>query len=196
MPVALFPPVTHGGADPRHYVDATPLTVALRWMRGPGNAAWHRVRWGVRHGDHVSWSYWCNPASSFKLGGPYQRDVLEDDAVCARCVNLAEKHDQDGMPLDVDRYRQWANLARRPANCPGSRRAELCRPIDETLRVGVCLACGVTEQIRAMRGHRCGWGLARHAPGDGLITPCPWHEWRYVIADGGVAGCQCGWHRR
>jgi hypothetical protein len=198
MPVALFPPVTHGGADPRHYADAVPLTEALRWMRGPGNARWHRVRWGVRHGDHVSWSYWCNPASSFKLGGPYQLDELADgEPTCARCVELAERHDQDGIPLDVDRYRQWADLARRPAVCPGSRRAELCRPFDETLRVGVCLACGVTEQVRPYSGYtRSSYGLARHAPNLELLDPCPWHEWRDVVAVGEAAGCRCGWHQR
>lgn len=198
MPVALMPPITHSAADPAHWVDATPLTEAPRWMRGPGNRAWHRVRYATRHGNRVSWNYWCNPASSFKLGGPYQADVLPDGApTCSKCVDLAERHDQDGIRLDGDRYRQWAALAHRPTLCPGSRRVDLCHLVDDRSQVGVCLVCGETGRIRGYQGHtRSSVGLSRHQPGGELLLPCPWHEWRDITIVADAVGCRCGWHQR
>jgi len=195
MSVALLPPVTSSGGEWRGEM---PLTRARRYLRGPGNSRWHRVRSGRQWPDgRVSLDYWCGP---FATDGPgvdkmlYRDAVPSDDPVCGTCVGRALGAGQDEAPTDLPNLVFSPRWQEPPRYCPGSRSRTLWTPVSGH-NVGRCLACDDLVAIRAIgRGYNAwGGGPVIHVPGANLVDPCPFHAWRRIVARDGRPVCGCGW---
>lgn len=196
MPVQLLPPVSSSMGRP----DAVPLTEANRYVRTRGMSRWHRVRSGRRYADgRVTYGFWCGPFAhgGRKQGGPplLTDEVPVGEQVCGTCEGRALGAGQDVTPDGMPDLRFDPRWLRPPAVCPGSSKQDLLVALDDRLRVGRCLVCGVFDSIRALgRGiGSYGYGLVKHSPGPDLVQPCPWHAWQYLTRRGDVAGCSCGW---
>lgn len=201
MPVALLPPTTSSGGDWR---GQTPLTTAPRYLRGRGNSRWHRVRSAVAYPPRQSgdgwtcYAYWCGQhVTDGGKSGPLWLvdDVPAGEPVCGTCVGRALGAGQDETPSGLPPLRFDPRWRTPPAVCPGSNKQDLLAPLDDRLRVGRCLVCGVTERVHALgRGYNAyGYGLVKHAPGAELVEPCPFHAWSQLRGVKGRAVCGCGW---
>lgn len=198
MPVALLPPLT---STPHRPAGATPLTTAPRYVRGPGNSRWHRPRSGYRSGDgHTLYSLWCGPYVSDRdqrrafVG---RDEVNHPEPVCGTCVGRALGVGQDDTPAGLPELVFSPRWISPPRWCPGSRSERLIGepPVRAQGSVGLCLACGDLVAVRGMgRPYDPRYGLQQHEAGPGLVTPCPWHAWQYIVPrKDGTAGCSCGW---
>lgn len=197
MPVALLPPVTGSGGEWR---GQQPLTSAARYLRGPGNSRWHRIRCGVRYPTgSTNYTFWCGPgASESDNAGPLWLvdDLPADEPACGTCVGRALGAGQDKAPADLPPLRFDPRWQAPPRFCPGSRSRTLWEPVEGAHgSVGRCLACDQIVAVRVVgRGYNA-WGAGPifHAPGGRLIEPCPFHAWMRVVEDDGRARCACGW---
>lgn len=186
-PVALLPPRTSGAGTWRGEV---PLTSGPRYARSRLMSRWHRVRHAVRYPDEtIHYAFWCGP------GG---RDLLtvdqgpDGEPVCGTCEGRALGAGQDETPAGLPLLRFDPRWMTPPARCPGSGNDRLF--VDLSPSVGRCVACQELVALRAHGGpYRGGYGPTSHQPGPGLIDPCPWHAWNYVVRRGDEAVCGCGW---
>jgi hypothetical protein len=201
MPVALLPPTSTGLGDWR---GQTPLASGPRYIRGAGNSRWHRTRAAVIYPacewreQYTHYTYWCGQGASSpnKMGPLWLVDELPaDQPACGTCVGRALGAKQDDLPRGLPPLRFDPRWQASPALCPGGRNRDLVEPLDERLRVGRCIACGVLESIRAMgRGYdRYGYALVSHPPGPELCEPCPFHAWQRIVERDGKPACGCGW---
>lgn len=197
MPVALLPPFTRSMG---RTAGDTPLNSGPRYVRGPGNSRWHRVRAGVQRERWTTWDLWCGPFMQQRDDRPIlTADELDAaEPVCGTCVGRALGAGQDEVPAGMPDLVFSPRWQTRPKRCPGSGSEDLIgRPaVPAQLSVGVCLACGDMVAVRGMgRRYDPRIGLTSHAPGDGLLVACPFHAWQYVVRrPSGRAGCRCGWH--
>ena len=197
MPVALLPPVSSSAGT---WNGEMPLTRARRYVRGPGNSRWHRVRSGYQWSTgRVTLNYWCGPFAQDAPGRnslQYRDRLPAGEPACGTCVGRALGAKQDEQPADLPPLVFSPLWVKPPAICPGSRSRTLWTEIEEAHgSVGRCLACGDLVSIRTIgRGYNAwGAGPVYHAPGRGLIDPCPFHAWNRLIERVGGAGCACGW---
>lgn len=197
MPVALLPPVSRSMGREQ---GAVPLTAGPRYVRGPGNSRWHRVRAGVRRPSRTTWTLWCGPYLSERADVEALQvdEVPADELVCGTCVGRALGAGQDDVPAgmpDLVFSPRWLSA---PKWCPGSRRYDLIGEpsVPAHGSIGLCLACGDLVAVRSMGSRWCPtYGLVQHPPGVGLLDGCPFHAWQYVgLRPSGQAGCSCGWH--
>ncbi|MER7280365.1 hypothetical protein ABT369_38610 [Dactylosporangium sp. NPDC000244] len=202
MPVALLPPTTNSGGA---WSGQTPLTEAPRYIRGRGNSRWHRVRSAViypaghvRAADVTIYHYWCGPSggSSGKAGPLWLVDDLPPgEPVCGTCVGRALGAGQDDTPAGLPPLLFSPRWQSPPTVCPGSNKQDLMVALNQRITVGQCLVCGAIERVHALgRGYNAyGYGLIKHAPGEDLANPCPFHAWSQLVERKGQAVCRCGW---
>jgi hypothetical protein len=194
MPVALLPPITSGGTwgTPTR----PPLTEGPRYVRTRNATRWHRVRAGYQHDrdEHITWILWCTK------GGAGANVIAADeipagDDVCGPCVGKALGAKQDDTPPGLPSLRFDPRWLTPPSLCPGSGRESMF--VEISARVGQCKACGEVLPTRYSGGRGYStwstYGVVKHAPGAGLVEPCPWHAWRHLRSRGDTAGCECGW---
>lgn len=188
MTVALLPPVTM--MDARLLEGAEALAEGPRFVRTLAMSRWHRPRSGVRWANgRISYSLWC---VGHVQGGFLSTDQLPPgDLVCGMCdgKSVGAGQEETGPP-GRELLFQPRDITP-PKNCPGSRR-EMFEELPGG-RVGRCLACSDIYPLRAMGGpynSRC--AIVQHPPGQGLVTPCPFHRWRRLVARDGRAICSCG----
>jgi hypothetical protein len=201
MPVALLPPLTSSGPQmwgtpPK----LTPLVEAERYARCRGMSRWHRIRSGYRwDGGGTTWNLWCGTHVTdrvSKSGPPLLVDEIPaGDEVCAVCVGKALGAGQDETPTGLPKLRFDPRWLTPPAVCPGSGDSGMWVAVPNSRNVVACLVCGVLVSGRASGGpYNPRWGAVRHAPGEGLVEPCPFHAWNHLRrGDGDQVGCGCGW---
>jgi hypothetical protein len=197
MPVALLPPITGSGPSS---VPGVPLIESERYARTRAMSRWHRIRSGYEKPDgNRTLNLWCGTfiwTLSEKAGPPLLVDDLPDgEPACAVCVGKALGAGQDETPAGMPLLRFDPRWLTPPPLCPGSGDSglwvDLARP---SQNVVVCLACG-----DVVAGRACGspynpkWGATRHAPGEHLVEPCPFHAWNHLVRRGDAVGCACGW---
>jgi hypothetical protein len=194
MPVALLPPVSTSGGP---WSGQHPLTEGPRYVRGRGSSRWHRPRNATTWPDgRTIYSYWCGPSGTD--GGKYGPLWLTDETpseepVCGTCVGRALGAGQDDTPAGLPPLRFDPRWIKPSAVCPGSRSRSLFADLAGH-RCGRCLACGDIHPVRAFNGwNSYGAGLVRHAPGAGLVEPCPFHAWSRLEPSGDTARCGCGY---
>lgn len=200
MPVALLPPIT-SSAPWQIPEKRTPLTEAPRYARTRGQSRWHRIRSGMQwEGGSRSYNLWCGTSVSdrnVKAGPPLLVDDLPaGDEVCGTCAGRALGAGQDETPPGLPPLRfdpRWINP---PSVCPGSGDSGLWVSVPDSWNVVRCLVCGLLVSGRASGGaYNPRWGAVKHAPGGGLVQPCPFHAWNYLRRrDGEQVGCGCGWN--
>ncbi|MDH6111941.1 hypothetical protein P3T36_006876 [Kitasatospora sp. MAP12-15] len=188
MPVYLFPPITTSPCR----IDAEPLTEGPRFVRTDRMSRWHRVRSGIRYGDsHTVYNLWC--AGSVHGDSFLAREQLPDgERVCGPCDGRAVGSGQEPAGPAGRALLFTPQALAPPRYCPGSRNQRLTAAIPPGT-VGQCLACGDLHPIRAMGGPYNGRAaITQHAPGRGLVAPCPFHRWRYLTPVGDAIECSCG----
>jgi hypothetical protein len=197
MTVALLPPVSSGGGDWRGQL---PINAARRYVRGPRNSRWHRPRSGSMYpAGYVCLDLWCGQGmrDSPELDQLLYVDELPpDQPACGTCVGRALGAGQDDVPADLPPLRFDPRWITPPSNCPGSRSRTMWEPLPNAhWNVGRCLVCGDVVSVRAVgRGYDAwGAGPVYHAPGAGLVGPCPFHAWNRLVAKDGQVVCGCGW---
>ena len=200
MPVALLPPTTSSGGS---WSGQIPLNEAPRYVRGRGNSRWHRVRCAVTYppmhgfGERTIYTYWCGPSGTdgTEKYGPLWLvdDVPPAEPVCGTCVGRALGAGQDDTPAGLPPLRFDPRWRTPPAKCPGSRSRTLWTQVSRSC--GQCLVCGDITPIRVVGSGYNAWGAGptNHAPGDGLVEPCPFHAWSALVERDGQAVCSCGW---
>jgi hypothetical protein len=202
MPVALLPPITSSGPSSWGPPDKkTPIASAERYARCRGMTRWHRIRSGYqRESGSRTFNLWCNgfvTDGSNKSGPPLLADeVPAGDDVCAVCVGKALGAGQDETPAGMPKLRFDPRWLTPPSVCPGSGDSGLWVNVpNASWRVVLCLACGQLCAGRACgrSPYSSGWGPIRHAPGEQLVEPCPFHAWNHLVRRGDTAGCACGW---
>ncbi|GGN39806.1 hypothetical protein FHR83_006636 [Actinoplanes campanulatus] len=200
MPVALLPPITSSGPQSWGTPEKkTPITSAERYARCRGMSRWHRIRSGYQVEDGArTFNLWCGTFVSdrnAKAGPPLLADDIGNDDVCAICVGKALGAGQDELPAGMPRLRFDPRWSTPPAVCPGSGDSGLWVPVPNSRNVVRCLACGLVLSGRASGGaYNPRWGAVRHAPGEGLVEPCPFHAWNHLRrGDGEQVSCGCGW---
>jgi hypothetical protein len=188
MTVALLPPVT--SAPAKFLIGAEPLTEGPRFVRTQAMTRWHRPRSGVQYGDgRLVYQLWC---VGHVQGDTFLScdDLPAGDLVCGLCDGKAVGAGQDTGPEG----RQLVFSPRHitpPKNCPGSRTALFAELPGG--RAGRCLACSDVHPLRAMGGpYDPRYAIVQHPPGAALVTPCPFHRWRQLVARDGRARCSCG----
>lgn len=159
---------------------------------GNRSTRWHLIRSAEDHifegGDGEIWrtmTFWC---------GPMSRNVItadeppENEPVCGTCFGRREgwqrNHGLLFTPHGIEA----------PKVCPASRHMALAVDVGDGYYR--CLACGCTVRGWTFGSPYCpDYGLRTHAPGSGLVEPCPWHAWRDLVKadgpDGPVAACRC-----
>jgi len=202
MPVALLPPVTSSAPHPwGKPAKRTPIASAERYARCRGMSRWHRIRSGYRwDGGGHTWNLWCGTSvtdrAGAKSGPPLLRDDLpEGDEACAVCVGKALGAGQDETPAGMPALRFDPRWISPPSTCPGSGDSGLWVPVPNSRNVVRCLVCGDLLSGRASGGaYNPRWGAVRHAPGDGLVEPCPFHAWNHLRRGASeLVLCGCGW---
>lgn len=200
MPVALLPPVTSSGAwSPPGMPKRIPLTESQRYARCRAMSRWHRVRSGYQAGDHPTYHLWCGTSVTTspqaKAGPPLLVDDLPvGDEACAVCVGKALGAGQDETPDGMPPLRYDPRWLTPPSVCPGSGPSGLFVEVPNSRNVVQCLACGLLISGRAMGSpYNPSYGAVKHAPGDGLVNPCPLHAWNQLTLRGDSVGCACGW---
>ncbi|MCK2024603.1 hypothetical protein KZC52_16870 [Microbacterium sp. kSW2-24] len=170
---------------------ATVLTEAPMFGRTKKMSRWHVPRTGTVYANgRISYGVWCS-ASYLTVGDALLTDVPDDSVpVCGTCVGRAQGA---GHALPVVEVTHAAGIVfeprfvRRPRTCPGAKRSSW-HAVNH--RVGRCIVCGEYMPIRAKGGPYDGFtALVAHAPGAGLVDPCPLHAWDRITADG---ICSCG----
>ncbi|MEH0417869.1 hypothetical protein [Streptomyces sp. B21-083] len=193
MTVALLPPIT--SAPAAAVAGMEPLAEGPRFVRTRGMSRWHRPRSGVRFTDRERTVYgcWCGygVGGSEKAGAFLAADEPPaGELVCGTCEGRAAGAGQDDSPTGRALVFSPRSIAP-PKNCPASRRglyAELPGG-----RVGLCLACGDHQPLRAMGGpYNSRYAIVQHPPGAGLVAPCPFHRWQQLVAVDGRVRCECG----
>ncbi|MFD5916210.1 hypothetical protein ACFVYP_06880 [Kitasatospora sp. NPDC058201] len=191
MMVPLFPPVSSSVGT--YGPDAEPLAEGPRFVKTARMRRWHRVRSGVRYGNgRTLYHLWCQ--GSVSDAGFFAKESLASDAeVCGPCdgraVGAGQEPDGPAGRLLVFNPRD----IELPGTCPGSREERLTLAIPPGT-VGQCLACLDLHPVRAMGGpYNPRAAITQHAPGGGLVAPCPFHRWKFLEAapDGGLR-CSCG----
>ena len=182
---------------PRWSIDERTVTEVLAegptYVRSRTATRWHRVRSAIRElrewdypNVHEVFHHWCG-TSSFGGRALLTDEPPADEYRCGTCEGRA------AGAARVDMLRFDPSTAVLPSRCPGSRSDTLYANVGTQYRVFLCLACGERVGGRYAGGPYSGrWGLVNHAPGPGLVAPCPLHGWlRLVVADG-KAACACG----
>jgi predicted RNA-binding Zn-ribbon protein involved in translation (DUF1610 family) len=188
--VRLEPPYTRslGSCE-----DTTPLTRGPRLIRTAGMGRWHRPRSGVhlnRHGQTV-FHVWCGQGVRF--GDAITAAALPaDQFLCGTCEGRAigAGHLPTGTPLNEALLFQPQSSAPPPARCPSHRLS-----VSNRFPHGVfaCPVCGEATRLRAAGGpYNSRLIIEGHAPGPGLIAPCPFHRWDWPALREGLARCGCG----
>lgn len=200
MAVALLPPLTSGLG--RWDGESQPLLEAPRYVRTAGMSRWHRSRCGTRRQGHVSVGIWCGAgyvhlASTQPTahGGVGVDEVPDGDPVCGPCVGKALGAGQDGIPVGsgLPNLRYDPRWIKPPSTCPGSGR-DLWEDVPNSHNVVRCLVCALLVAGRAQGSpYNPSWGPVRHAPGAGLVEPCPWHAWNQPAKTPTGIACACGW---
>lgn len=183
MPVALLPPLTRSGAAPfRGGLRTEALTEGPAYARTRAMSRWHRVRSATRHlhddGAHTSYHLWCGQIAY--SGNALTADAPGDDIpVCGTCEGRALGHDPKRPELLFS-----PETLTPPRFCPNRTLF-----VDAGSNVGRCLAC---KQLAPVKVH--GWNgypkLQKHVA-LALVSGCPFHAWRHLVATGETAACQC-----
>lgn len=197
MPVALMLPTSNGRGT---WSGEQPVMEAKRYVRGPNNSRWHRVRSAVFYPQYnrICYSFWCGPSGSDpKDGGVlfFQDETPQFDDTCGTCVGRALGAKQDDLPLGLPPLRFDPRWQKAPPTCPGSNSRTLWTPVGYSGSAGLCLVCGDTLAIRCVgKGYYAyGAGPVRHKPGPHLADPCPFHAWQRLDMRDGKVRCMCGW---
>jgi hypothetical protein len=190
--VRLEPPYTRSLGS---CADATPLTLGPRLIRTAGMGRWHRPRSGVhmtRHGRTV-FHVWCGQGVQF--GDAITATVLPvDEFLCGTCEGRAigAGHLPTGTPLNEALLFEPRSSAPPPARCP-SHRIGAWQFADIPQGVFACPVCGEPTRTRAAGGpYDSRLVVEGHAPGPGLVPPCPFHRWDWPALVDGVVRCGCG----
>lgn len=195
--VRLEPPYTRSLGS---CADMAPLTRGPRLIRTHGMGRWHRPRSGVhisRRGGRTVFHMWCGQSVHFG-DAITAADLPSEDLLCGTCEGRAcgAGYPATGAPLnEALLFEPWSS-APPPARCPSHR---LGAWQFEHLPYGVfaCPVCGEATRTRAAGGpYNSHLIIEGHAPGPGLIAPCPFHRWDWPALRDGVAGCGCGAPRR
>ncbi|MFJ4799179.1 hypothetical protein [Kitasatospora purpeofusca] len=192
MTVPLFPPVSSIGAHSASS-GAEPLADGPRFVKTQRMTRWHRVRSGVRYANgRTVYHLWCQGSVS-DTGFIAKESLASDAEVCGPCDGRAVGAGQEPAGPDGRLLVFGPRDLQPPAVCPGSRSEHLTQAIPPGT-VGRCLACLDLHPVRAMGGpYDPRSAITRHAPGAGLVTPCPFHRWKHLeAADGAVLRCACG----
>lgn len=169
------------------------LTEGPAYVRSRTATRWHRIRSATRElrewdypNVHEVFHHWCG-TTSFGSRAILTDEPPADEYRCGTCEGRAAGAER------ADMLRFDPSTADIPTRCPGSRTDRLYADVGTSGRVFRCLVCGEPVGGRYAGGPYSGrWGLVNHAPGPGLIAPCPLHGWlRLVVADG-KAACACG----
>ncbi|MFG3050359.1 hypothetical protein ACGFZP_05295 [Kitasatospora sp. NPDC048239] len=189
--VPLFPPVSSSVG--MYGPDAEPLTEGPRFVKTERMRRWHRVRSGVRYcTGRTVYHLWCQGAV-FDDQFLSKEAVPADAEVCGPCDGRAVGAGQEpeGPAGRLLVFNPRDNEL--PGTCPGSRKERLTLAIPPGT-VGQCLACLDLHPVRAMGGpYDPRNAITRHAPGAGLVTPCPFHRWKYLEpSPDGALRCSCG----
>lgn len=196
MPVALLPPVSGSGGE---WSGQMPLTAARRYARGRLNSRWHRIRSGMQWPTgRISLSYWCGVqgSDSPSADGLWTADDLPaGESACGTCVGRALGAHQDEAPVGLPPLRFDPRWQVPPKFCPGSRDRDMWTSLGRSNSAGICLACGDAVAIRVVGRGYDAWGAGPifHAPGEGLVEPCPFHAWQRLRLRGDRVACGCGW---
>lgn len=189
--VRLEPPYTRSLGS---YGHAAPLTKGPRLIRTGGMGRWHRPRSGIhltRQGRTV-FHAWCG--QSINVGDAITASELPpDESLCGTCEGRAcgAGHLPTGTPLNEALLFEPRSSAPPPGRCPSYR----LWGVDSLPPRGVfaCPVCGEATKTRASGGpYNSRVVIQRHAPGPGLMAPCPFHRWDWPALRDGVAVCGCG----
>ncbi|MFF7171571.1 hypothetical protein [Streptomyces pseudovenezuelae] len=184
MAVRLLPPVT----GIRDRSDAHALEEAPPLVRTRAMSRWHRPRSGYREGvGRVVLNLWCGPYVS---GDYLTRTIpVTGERICGTCEGRAAGAGQIPQPEGRELVFNPREL-HRPRYCPGSR--TVLYQEQPGGRVGRCLVCSTYEPVRAMGGpYDPRFAITQHPPGPGLVSPCPWHRWKQLVAHDAHAVCAC-----
>lgn len=192
MTVALLPPLTHSLGR----IDAEPLTEGPTFIRTRGMSRWHRPRNGARYtNDRTVYTAWCGYGigGSERAGAFLGTDTLPTgEPVCATCDGRAVGAGQEANGPANRQLLFTPRTLQPPKNCPGSRSSSLYEPLPGGT-TGRCLVCADIHPLRAMGGpYASRYAIVQHPPGAALVTPCPFHAWRYPTARDGRLTCTCG----
>lgn len=191
--VRLEPPYTRSLGSCR---DATPLTRGPRLIRTAGMGRWHRPRSGIhmtRHGRTV-FQVWCGQGVQFG-DAITAADLPADEFLCGTCEGRAigAGHLPTGTPLNEALLFQPQSSAPPPTRCPSHRLNAYSLDGLPFRGVFPCPACGEAARLRAAGGpYNSHMVIEGHAPGPGLIAPCPFHRWDWPALVDGVVRCGCG----
>lgn len=182
MSISLLPPLTRSGP----FVGAIrqqALTEGPAYARSGAGSRWHRVRSATRNivegvPGTIAYHAWCGQL--LYSGRSRALDAPDDGApVCGTCEGRALGYD----PARPELLFTPETLIP-PRWCPARRLYE-----DVGINVGRCLACGQLVPVKVY-----GWNgrpkLQQHEPLE-LVPGCPFHAWRYLVAAGETAVCQC-----
>ena len=162
------------------------------YVRSRAATRWHRVRSStraLREWDypqvHEVFHHWCGTVS-FGTRAILSDDPPADEYRCGTC---------EGRAAGAERAHQWRfdpSTEEPPKRCPGSRSDVLYEDVGNLRRAFTCLVCREIVGGRYAGGPYSGrWGLVSHTPGPGLVSPCPIHGWKRLVAAGGRAVCEC-----
>lgn len=188
--VRLEPPYTRslGSCE-----GTTPLTRGPRLIRTKGMGRWHRPRSGVhlKRFDRTVFHSWCG--QGIHVGDAITAAELPaDDRLCGTCEGRAcgAGYPSTGTPLNEALLFEPYSSAPPPARCPSRQLS-----VSDRFPHGVfaCPVCGEPTRLRAAGGpYNSRLIIEGHAPGPGLIAPCPFHRWDWPSLRDGVARCGCG----
>ena len=191
--VRLEPPYTrsYGSCG-----DTRPLTRGPRLIRGRASGRWHRPRSGV----HLStfgrtvFRLWCGQSVHF-ADALTATELPQDEALCGTCEGRAcgAGYPATGTPLNEALLFEPVSSAPPPVRCPSYRLGEWQLAGLPVRGVFACPVCDAATRTRAAGGpYNSHVIIEGHAPGPGLIAPCPFHRWDWPALRDGVAGCGCG----
>lgn len=191
--VRLEPPYTRSLGS---CADIRPLTRGPRLVRSSGSGRWHRTRSGTHHATrgNTVFHLWCGQA--VHVGDALIAGTLpEDQPLCGTCEGRAcgAGHPATGTPLNEALLFEPRSAAPPPARCPSHRFGEWKLGGLPLRGVFACPVCGSATRLRAAGGpYNSHSVIEGHAPGPGLIAPCPFHRWDWPALRDGVVACGCG----
>ena len=196
MTATYLPPITGSAARTGDSLLQEAVDAGPAYARSSRSTRWHVIRSAI---DRIRpWDpdtitrtlfYFCGQMSG-SAHSMQVDEVPEGEPTCGTCWGRREGVSADNPDL---LFTPWALIA--PKVCPGSH-SDLYRDGAAWNR-GVCLVCAEPVKLRSYGGWNSGGhGPQRHAPGDGVVSGCEFHGWRYLVkaldAEERIAvGCRC-----